>query len=334
MTQGRATDAVIVGAGLAGLMAARVLADAGKRVLLLDQGRSVGGRMATRRIGGGAADHGAQFFTVRDPEFSAFVTRWLAEGIVFEWSRGWSDGSLNTTRDGHPRYAVRGGMNALAQQLAQNLNTRVKVNVVSVKSLGADGWQVEDESGATQRARAILLTPPVPQSLTLIDDGGVALSASDRAALEEIKYYRSLTGLFVLDRELRLPSPGAIQRPYANIRWIADNKRKGISPGAVVITAQAGAVYSSQLWERTDEEILAAFRVDLLPVLGEAKILEAQLKRWLYAQPNNHYAERFLVAADQPAPLVFAGDAFGGPRIEGACLSGLAAGRALLEALG
>ncbi len=88
MTQGRATDVVIIGAGLAGLMAGRVLADAGKRVLLLDQGSHVGGRLATRQIGGGAADYGAQFFTVRDPEFSAFVSRWLAEGIVFEWSRG------------------------------------------------------------------------------------------------------------------------------------------------------------------------------------------------------------------------------------------------------
>ncbi len=224
-------------------------------------------------------------------------------------------------------------MNALAQQLAQNLNTRVKVKVATVKSLGEEGWQVEDEAGATQRARAILLTPPVPQSLLLLDHGGVALSDPDRTALEAINYYPSLTGLFVLDRQLRLPSPGAIQRPYANIRWIADNKRKGISPDAVVITAQAGGVYSSQLWERSDEEILAAFRVDLLPVLGEAKILESQLKRWLYAQPSNHYDERYLLATDQPAPLMFAGDAFGGPRIEGACLSGLAAGRALLEAL-
>ncbi len=334
MTQEFATDVVIVGAGLAGLMAARVLTDAGKRVLLVDKGRSVGGRMATRRIGGGVADHGAQFFTVRDPEFGANVERWLADGIVFEWSRGWSDGSLTTTSDGHPRYAVRGGMNALPKQLAQGLDSRLKVKLVSVKSLGSDGWQVEDESGSTTRARALLMTPPVPQSLTLMNSGAVALSAPDRVALEGIEYHTSLTGLFVLDRQIRLPSPGAIQRSHANIRWIADNQRKGISPGAVVITAQAGAIYSNQLWDRSDEEIIAAFKVDLLPILGDAKITEVQLKRWRYAQPFKTYPERCLVAADQAAPLVFAGDAFGDPRVEGACLSGLAAGRALLDALG
>lgn len=328
MTQAIATDVLIVGAGLAGLMAGRVLADSGLRVLLLDKGRSVGGRMATRRIAGGAADHGAQFFTVRDPEFGVFVERWIAEGLVFEWARGWSDGSLATTRDGHPRYAAHGGMNALAKQLAKGLDARVKVNLVTVKPVDG-GWQVVDESGTTQRAKAVLLTPPVPQSLKLLS--AVELNGQDRTALEAISYSPSLTGMFVLDREIRLPSPGAIQRLHANIHWIADNHRKGISPGAVVVTAQAGATYSRQLWERSDEQILAAFKVDLLPVLGDAKIVEAQLKRWRYSQPEQIYLERCLVAADQPAPLAFAGDAFGGPRIEGASLSGLAAGRALVE---
>ena len=55
----------IVGAGLAGLMAGRTLAEAGHEVVLLDKGRSPGGRLATRRIGEATLDHGAQFFTVR-----------------------------------------------------------------------------------------------------------------------------------------------------------------------------------------------------------------------------------------------------------------------------
>ena len=332
MAQGIATDVLIVGAGLSGLMAGRVLADRGKRVLLLDRGRSIGGRMATRRIGSGSADHGAQFFTVGEPEFAPFVERWVAEGLVFEWSRGWSDGSLATTRDGHPRYAARGGMNALAKHLALGLDARPKVTLATIKPIDG-GWQVEDESGSTHKAKAVLLTPPVPQSLALIDDGDVSLTADDRAALEAVEYDPCLTAMFVLDREIRLPSPGAIQRPHANIYWIADNHRKGISPNAVILTTQSSAVYSRQLWELTDEEILSALKVDLMPVLGDAKITEGQLKRWRYAQPSRLYPERCLVAADLAAPLVFAGDAFGGVRIEGASLSGLAAGRALLEAL-
>src|SRR4051812_383717 len=125
-------DVMIVGAGLSGLMAGHVLAGKGKRVVLLDKRRSVGGRLAARRIGdGGLADHGAQFFTVRDAEFGAFVERWKSERLVYEWARGWNDGSLATTNDGHPRYAVRGGMNALAKHLALGLETRLSVKVVA-----------------------------------------------------------------------------------------------------------------------------------------------------------------------------------------------------------
>ena len=330
MTQAIATDVLIVGAGLAGLMAARVLVDQGLRVIVIDKGRSVGGRMATRRIDGGAADHGAQFFTVRDPEFGTFVERWIAEGLVFEWARGWSDGSLAVSRDGHPRYAVRGGMNALAKHLAKGLDVRIRANLVTVKPANG-GWQIEYEAGTAQRGRALLLTPPVPQSLELLN--AVPLTPEDRAALDAIEYSPSLTGMFRLDRAIRLPSPGAIQRPHANVRWIADNQRKGISPGAVILTAQAGATYSRQLWERGDAEILNALKVDLLPVLGDAKIVEAQLKRWRYAHPDQIYPEKCFVAADLSAPLVFAGDAFGAPRVEGAALSGMAAGRTLIDLL-
>ena len=59
------SDVLIIGAGLAGLMAANSLKEQGWQVTLVDKGRSVGGRLATRRIGPGRADHGTQFFTAR-----------------------------------------------------------------------------------------------------------------------------------------------------------------------------------------------------------------------------------------------------------------------------
>ncbi|MBE0566903.1 MAG: NAD(P)-binding protein [Krumholzibacteria bacterium] len=60
-----AADVLVVGAGMSGLMAAQTLTDQGVRVLVLEKDSSVGGRLATRRIGGGRADQGAQFFTAR-----------------------------------------------------------------------------------------------------------------------------------------------------------------------------------------------------------------------------------------------------------------------------
>ena len=56
----------VIGAGLAGLIAAQQLHNNGHDVVVLDKGKSPGGRLATRRIGDATLDHGAQFFTVRE----------------------------------------------------------------------------------------------------------------------------------------------------------------------------------------------------------------------------------------------------------------------------
>ena len=67
---------IVIGAGIAGLLAARTLQEHGLRVTVLDKGRGVGGRMATRRIGSAVFDHGAQFFTARDPQFDTLISVW------------------------------------------------------------------------------------------------------------------------------------------------------------------------------------------------------------------------------------------------------------------
>ena len=51
---------VIVGAGIAGLLAARRLRTAGCDVLVLEKSRGFGGRMATKRVGAAVFDQGAQ----------------------------------------------------------------------------------------------------------------------------------------------------------------------------------------------------------------------------------------------------------------------------------
>jgi hypothetical protein len=322
-------DVLIVGAGLSGLLAAHKLQAQGLTALLLDKGRSVGGRLATRRVGPGRADHGAQFFTVRSPEFRAWVERWQAEGLVFIWSTGWSDGSLaETPSDGHPRYAVRGGMNALAQHLAQGLDVQVETLVTSLQPK-AHGWQVIDQAGRIYDGRSLLLTPPVPQSLALLEASGIVLADRDRAVLEGIEYAPSLAGIFWLDRPAHLPEPGAMQRSNAPIAWMADNQRKGISPEAVLATVHAASEISEAAWQMPETAVLESLFEGLQPFLQPGtQVLERQLKRWRYALPTQSYPERMLVA-EGPLPLVFAGDAFGGPRVEGAALSGLAAGQAL-----
>lgn len=323
-------EIVIVGAGLSGIMAARMLTEAGKSVVLLDKGRSPGGRLATRRLGGGQADHGAQFFTARDARFQTIVREWITAGYAFEWSRGWSDGSLSATRDGHPRYALRAGMNDLARRLAVGLDVRTDVHVDKVRKMPG-GWQVEDESGGVVRASTVIMTPPVPQSLEILRRSDVVLPDALATELQSIEYTRCITVMLAVEGPVALPPPGAIQRPHAPITWIADNREKGISESRI-ITMQASADYSSAMWDHNDDIVVRDFRIHLMPFVSEnTKITEVQVKRWRYSAPLKLYPERCVVIDLDGSTLAFAGDAFGAPRVEGAALSGMAVGEALAQ---
>jgi predicted NAD/FAD-dependent oxidoreductase len=324
------TDILVVGAGIAGLMAAQYLQTLGYKVTAVDREERVGGRMVTEHLGGGWADSGAQFFTARDAQFQSFLAVWQAEGLIFEWSSGWSDGTLvdsanvDSANDGHPRYAAYGGLTAVPRRLAQDLTIHKAVTIQSVTVEGG-GWTAVAESGAVYQSHALILTPPVPQSLALLDTGHTTLTAADRAALETITYAPCITAVVWVEGTVNLPEPGALQRPDHPISWIADNRRKGISPQATLITMHVSPPYSRLWWLSPDAELEGAMRRELRPFLApDGTIHEMHLHRWPYALPTNIYPEPTLLAANLP-PLAFAGDAFNGPRVEGAALSGLAA---------
>jgi renalase len=331
------SDILIVGAGITGLMAAQALTQAGRQVALVDKGRSVGGRLATRRIGPGLADHGAQFFTVRGPAFAAQVQQWEAAGLVFRWASGWSDGSIaGPMVDGHPRYAVRGGMNALAKALAADLTSAGVTIHLDVKltaiAATAESWRATAEQGDVYEAATAILTAPVPQALALLDAGGVKMTPGQRAALESVRYAPCLCGIAWVEGAVQLPEPGAVQKQDAPVAWVADNRRKGISPGAQVITFHANPVWSAAHYGDGDEAVTAVFAAELKRwTYGDYALREMHVKRWRYALPTALYPQPFLVADGLP-PLYFGSDAFATPRVEGAATSGLAIAAHIAEA--
>jgi len=75
----------ILGCGVAGLSAARELRRNGVDVILFDKSRGVGGRMSTRYAGDWEFDHGAQYFTVQDPDFQAEIEAAIDAGVVSSW---------------------------------------------------------------------------------------------------------------------------------------------------------------------------------------------------------------------------------------------------------
>lgn len=319
---------IIIGAGMSGLLAARALSAAGVRVVVLDKGRGVGGRMATRRIDSAVFDHGAQFFTVRDVRFRDLVEAWVDEGVAREWTHGFAGADGVWKRDGHARYRGAAGMTGIAKHLAHGLDVRTGA-LVTTASVRAGLWVVAVQDAEPLAASALILTAPVPQSLALLDAGGYELPPAERAALEALTYDPCIAVMAVLDRAPAIPEPGGVQIDAEPIRWIADNTRKGISPAAHAVTIHGAAGFSRDHWDM-DRTAAGQLLLDAAaPWLGAAKVLNFQVHGWRYSQPSSAYPARCL-AFDAP-PLALAGDVFGGPRVEGAALSGLAAADHLLK---
>ncbi|MBE0543395.1 MAG: FAD-dependent oxidoreductase [Verrucomicrobia bacterium] len=331
MTPDSHADAIVIGAGVSGLIAARTVQASGTRVLVLDKGRGVGGRLATRRTDSGVFDHGAQFFTARDPQFRLRVEAWQAAGIVRPWATGFvmADGTFK--REGETRFCGVTGMTAISKHLAQGLDVRLNARVTCVQTEGTS-WVVKTEAGERLSGCALLLTPPMPQSLQLLAAGDVPLPEQIRGDLEQINYAPCLAVLAQLAGASLIPEPGGLWFAGEPISWMADNQRKGVSLGlGAAITIHAGPQFSQAHWATPEAEVTAALLAVAAPWLGSVPV-QTQLHRWRYSLPLRTHPERCVVLRER-APLVFAGDAFGGPRVEGAALSGLAAGAALAELL-
>jgi predicted NAD/FAD-dependent oxidoreductase len=316
---------VVVGAGIAGLTAARTLVEAGFAVLVVDKGRSVGGRLATRRIGGARLDHGAQFFTVRTDEFGAVVARAERAGVVHEWCRGFSpDG------DGYPRYAARNGLNHLGKYLAEGLDVTLDTRIDAAE-VSAGRWHLRSDADRFA-ADAVVLTAPMPQSLDLLDAGGIDLETDLRNRLDAVAYHPTLALLVVLDGNPGLPPPGGVQLTDGPFSFIADNEAKGAS-AEHAITFHVSPERSTRRWNDDDDRLRADLLTLARPWLGDAEPTEVQLKRWRYAQPVAPATHAFEATVIDGAPLAFAGDAFAGARVEGAFLSGLAVATHLTSAI-
>lgn len=323
---------LIVGAGLAGLTAARRLGAAGMRATILEAQDVPGGRLATLidpDAGPQAAvfDHGAQFFTVREEAFASQVRSWQAAGVVAEWSRGFATADGSYYADGHPRYRVEGGMAALASHLAAGLDLQLNQRVASIKIVEG-AWRLSTTAGQQWHARCLILTPPVPRSLALLTAGDIDLPEQAQKALAPISYEPCIAVLLQLSGPSRLPEPGGMWPLGEPLAWMADNHRKGISAAPGAVTLHAGPEFSQSHWDAPDDEVVDRLVDAARPWLG-AGVERSHVRRWRYSKPVRTHAQRTLYCP-APLPLIFAGDAFAGPRVEGAVLSGLAAAEVLL----
>ena len=137
-------DCVVIGAGPAGLSAARALTSRGRSVVVLDKGRGPGGRLSSRRTGETRFDHGCKELTFQEPETSADLQEWLEADVVAPWCPTLEGGSTaGPYHVGTP--AMNQVIKHLASPIAPNASNRsaswtISASIVSHGMPAAKLW--------------------------------------------------------------------------------------------------------------------------------------------------------------------------------------------------
>ncbi len=305
----------IVGAGMAGLSCATRLAALGHAVALFDKGRGPGGRMATRRVEADGTtlsfDHGAQYFTARDPRFVEQVARWEREGVVARWDAAGEDAWVGTP-------AMNAPIKAMAGRHDVQFGTRIEQLLRD-----GDGWQLDGEGAPDRRFDAVVVALPAEQAGPLLQQHASAMG--DLADTTSSAPCWTIMAAF----EQRLPSEQDTIRHHGAIGWAARNNAK---PGRG--SAECWVVQASPDWSRAHHEDEAtAVETALLDQLADAigaplpPRLAISAHRWRFAR-SGAAGEEALWDAQQRIGVC--GDWLIGPRVEAAYLSG----RILAETVG
>lgn len=332
---GRKQRVVVLGAGIAGLMAARQLVEGGLDVIVLDKGRGVGGRMATRRFDGGAFDHGAQFFTAEDPLFSRHVHHWMTQGWVRPWPL--ETGTVpfhlpNSTVEHHdPLFAVN-GMTAVPKALARTLDVRTGTLVVRLQRRPG-GWRIWTDNAETFEAEGLVITLPVPQAHNLLKPIRDDLPDGVDDLLASIRYQPVFSLMLQLADQHEFPNGHVAVNGSPIVRWIADNRIKMDGARTSALTVHAQDEFSREMENEPPETVRQQFLAGVRTAV-DVEPVAVQLHRWRFAWPLNPVDQPWTTPG--PAPLVLAGDGFAGARleggrIEGAALTGLSAAATLFE---
>ena len=303
-------DLLVLGSGIAGLAAARLAEDDGKRVLMIDKGRRLGGRVSTRRQDGFVFNHGAQFVTAKGTEFANLLAKAKAAGNIKDWQIS----NDKIVQIGTP------SMRDLPQFMATGLMINQQTEITKITHHGGH-LGFFDKDGLVATGRQAIITAPAAQTAKLLADIYPELAATAGLA----SYDPCWTIMLGLEDDHGLGTE-PLRDEAAGIalgvpEFTRSNQQSSLD--APTLTIQATGAWSQQHLQ-DDPQVVIKSLCQIWQNLGGkplGKIITSAAHRWLYA--------KVTTAAPNDAPrlshdgkLAIAGDWLGGPRVEQAFDSG------------
>ena len=309
----------IVGAGLAGLSCAARLTELGHHVELFEKSRGPAGRMSTKRGEGWAADHGAQYFTARDPLFIEQVNKWQADQVVALWTpeiKVFEANQWTTYQSQDNRYVGTPAMNSPAKQLAKGLVLHASQTIDALSRTSGQWFLHSAEAGAIAKGfDTLILAIPGPQALTLAQQLD--------SEIQTIAGQSNMKGCWTLMARFEQRPTVTFEAAFVNqeiISWIARNSSKPLRTGQESWTIQANPLWSQECIELNKDEVTERMLACAKKLGLDCTEAEISVHRWRYASGATTPAMSFYTNPE--LQLGMCGDWLNGGRVEGAWLSG------------
>lgn len=304
----------VIGAGMAGITAARSLKAAGHTVQVFEKSRGSGGRLASKRSEMGRINLGAQTFTSADPLFLDELHIWQHAGWVQQHNHA-----------GQSHWAGMPYMSALTRNLLSEIDTLFACEIRTV-SHHSDGWLLHDQHNQSHGPfQQLIVAIPAPQASTLLS------SCAQGIAQQAAKIEMQPTWIVALGFKQPIAQPEPLE--LFNNTVIAEVTHTALSTEHPM---QSWVLRSSVKWsiehlEEDHQYVIQALRTAFASVLGRPlpEHDSAFAHRWRYALGARQ--QPATVLSDPQRGLYIAGDWCGNGDVYSAWHSGKQAARQLLE---
>ena len=309
----------IVGAGIAGLSCATRLQAMGFEVEVFEKSHGPSGRMSTRDGDGWTADHGAQYFTARDPLFQHELGSWIDKGIAARWNPNmgvFEEGRWRVSSSNESRYVANPGMNMIGKYLARTLTLYLNQTIDQLILIN-NQWQLGSKDSGLMSSifDFLVLAIPAPQAAVLAK----VLPIEIQTLCSSVTMEGCWTVIARFSEKLTFPFDAAFINGES-ISWICRNQSKPDRTGQESWTIHAHAKWSQENIELKPQEASAQLLMCAKKLGLDCSEAEIATHRWRYANGFNNPSPKFILLSK--VNLGLCGDWLHGGRVEGAWLSG------------
>lgn len=327
----------IIGAGISGLTAGRLLARAGHEVTIFEKSRGYGGRMATRYAGDDLSvklDHGLNYFTAELPLFKEFANELLEKGLIQQWGKNFAGFDGENLLDKDPTipavkyYTSTNGMNRIGKYMSRWVDVRNSTRVGGLTHIGANrtkkrSWMINLISSEVVGVDAVIIALPAPQAYgilsTTIDETN---SLKIVRQIDEI-HYRAAYTLMAGYSNSRLPEWDGILCRNSLLDFVSNesSKREGQECTFVLQTSDQ---FTKEHKDSDADTVKKLMLTEFAKVTGGWSTNPDwhQLHFWRYSRARKVLGKPFILHEDEENPLALTGDYFEGNTVENAYQSG------------